>query len=60
MRLRSNRCLYSAPPAYPGHGRPRRHGQKFQLNDPQTWWEANQTVELDKPFAGEITTFSVG
>ncbi len=62
MRLRSNRCLYSAPPAYSGHGRPHRHGQKFhvsttldkRLNQPQTWWAANQTVELDDPKLGKL------
>jgi len=54
MRLRSNRCLYSAPPAYPGHGRPRRHGQKFQLNQPQTWWAADHAVELDDPKLGKL------
>ncbi|WP_445305721.1 transposase [Microcoleus sp. T2B6] len=34
IRLRSNRCLYSAPPAYSGRGRPRRHGEKFQRGRP--------------------------
>jgi len=49
IRLRSNRCLYSAPPAYSGRGRPPPHGEKFQLNDPQTWWAAEEKVELDDP-----------
>jgi hypothetical protein len=34
IRLRSNRCLYSAPPAYSGRGRPRHHGEKFQRGRP--------------------------
>ena len=34
IRLRSNRCLYSAPPVYSGRGRPRRHGEKFQRGRP--------------------------
>lgn len=34
IRLRSNRCLYYAPPAYSGRGRPRRHGEKFQRGRP--------------------------
>jgi hypothetical protein len=46
MRIRSNRCLYSAPPAYTGKGRPRKHGQKFKLNDSSTWWEATEMVEV--------------
>lgn len=54
IRLRSNRCLYSAPPAYCGRGRPRRHGEKFQLNDPQTWWAAEEMVELDDPKLGQL------
>ncbi|MEG4588300.1 hypothetical protein QUA54_24230, partial [Microcoleus sp. MOSTC5] len=29
IRLRSNRCLYSAPPAYSGRGRPRRHATVY-------------------------------
>ncbi len=33
-RLRPNRCLYCAPPAYCGRGRPRRHGEKFQRGRP--------------------------
>jgi hypothetical protein len=37
IRLRSNLCLWSAPPPYSGRGRPRKHGDKFKLNDPQTW-----------------------
>jgi hypothetical protein len=34
MRLRSNLCLWTAPTAYSGRGRPRTHGCKFKLNDP--------------------------
>ena len=54
MRLRSNRCLYSAPPPYSGRGRPRSHGEKFQLNDPKTWWVDDQTVELDDAQLGRL------
>jgi hypothetical protein len=54
MRLRSNRCLYSAPPPYSGRGRPRSHGKKFQLNDPQTWWADDQSVELDDAQLGRL------
>lgn len=33
MRIRSNRCLWSTPPAYSGRGRPKIHGNQFKLND---------------------------
>ena len=52
MRLRSNLCLWTAPPPYSGRGRPRKHGQKFKLNDPQTWGEADQELEVDDPKLG--------
>ena len=54
MRLRSNRCLYSAGPPYSGRVRPLRHGKKFQLNDPQTWWADDQSVELDDAQLGRL------
>jgi hypothetical protein len=54
MRIRSNRCLYSAPSAYPGKGRPRKHGRKFKLNDPSTWWEADEALEVDDSKLGQL------
>lgn len=50
IRLRSNRVLYSAPPPYTGTGRPRKHGDKFKLNDPTSWWQPDeeQSVEDEK------------
>ena len=33
MRLRPNRCLFGAPPPYPGAGRPKKHGHKMKLSD---------------------------
>ena len=54
MRIRSNRCLYSAPCAYPGKGRPRKHGQKFKLNDPSTWWEADEDLAVDDSKLGHL------
>ena len=36
IRVRPNRVLYAAPPEYAGRGRPRKHGEKFKLNDEQT------------------------
>lgn len=54
FRLRSNRLLYGEPRAYTGIGRPRIHGDKFKLNDPQTWWTPDQLVEVKEPKLGLI------
>ena len=54
IRIRSNRCLYSAPPPYTGKGRPRKHGQKFKLNEPSSWWEATETVVLEESKLGQL------
>ncbi|MBD3886814.1 hypothetical protein IFO70_34825 [Phormidium tenue FACHB-886] len=54
MRLRSNRCLWAAPPAYGGRGRPRVHGNKFKLNDPTTWHPPDQQVQVDDPKQGRL------
>ena len=48
MRVRSNLCLWSAPPPYSGIGRPRIHGAKFKLNDPQTWGEPVKDIETGR------------
>ena len=55
MRLRRNACFWSAPPAYSGRGRPRKHGQKMKLNDPETWSEADAMLEIDEhPQLGQV------
>ena len=54
MRLRSNVCLFNAPPPYSGKGRPRVHGAKFKLNDSSTWSTPAETVEIDDPKQGRI------
>nr|WP_265236409.1 transposase [Lyngbya sp. CCAP 1446/10] len=55
MRVRSNACLWSAPPPYSGRGRPRKHGQKMRLNDPSTWLQADAVIEIDKhPELGQV------
>ena len=54
MRLRSNLCLWGAPPSYSGRGRPRTHGDKFKLNDPQTWRQPVETLEVDNSKLGQI------
>lgn len=52
FRLRSNRLLYGEPSAYTGIGRPRVHGDKFKLNDPDTWCTPDQLVEVKEPKLG--------
>lgn len=54
MRLRSNLCIWGAPPAYSGRGRPRIHGDKFKLNDPETWKEPVETLEVDDQKLGRL------
>lgn len=47
MRLRSNFCLWGAPPPYSGRGRPRIHGDKFKLNDASTWVQPAFSLGVD-------------
>ena len=54
MRIRSNSCLWSKPNSYSGKGRPKKHDQKFKVNDPTTWWSANEIVEVDDPKLGKL------
>jgi hypothetical protein len=54
MRLRSNLCLWTAPPTYSGRGKPRIHGNKFKLNDSTTWGESAQTIEENDPKLGRL------
>jgi hypothetical protein len=54
MRIRSNCCLWSKPDRYLGRGRPKKHDRKFKVNDSNTWWSANETVEVDDPKLGKL------
>ena len=54
MRIRSNCCLWSKSDGYSGIGRPKKHGKKFKVNDPTTWWSANEIVEVDDPKLGKL------
>jgi hypothetical protein len=54
IRLRSNLSLWGAPPPYSGRGRPRKHGDKFKLNHPQTWGTADEDIEVNDPDLGRI------
>ncbi|MEM8780956.1 MAG: NF041680 family putative transposase [Cyanobacteria bacterium P01_G01_bin.49] len=54
MRIRSNCCLWSKPDSYSGRGRPKKHDQKFKVNDSHTWWSADETVEIEDPKLGKL------
>lgn len=55
MRVRRNACFWSAPPAYSGRGRPRKHGEKMKLNDPTTWAKASELLEIEAhPRLGQV------
>jgi DDE superfamily endonuclease len=54
VRLRSNLCLWTAPPEYSGKGRPRKHGNKFKLNEPDSWQQATMELELNDPKLGLV------
>ncbi|EKF04576.1 NF041680 family putative transposase [Tolypothrix sp. PCC 7601] len=54
VRLRSNLCLWGAPPAYSGKGRPRKHGAQFKLNEPSTWGEVASVLEVNDPKLGRV------
>jgi hypothetical protein len=54
LRLRTNACVFAAPPAYSGRGAPRKHGAKFKLNDSSTWLTPSETIEVDDPKYGQV------
>ncbi|MEN0051580.1 MAG: NF041680 family putative transposase [Bacteroidota bacterium] len=54
MRIRSNCCLWSKPKSYSGKGRPLKHDKKFKVNDPNTWWAANETIEVNDLKLGKL------
>jgi hypothetical protein len=54
LRLASNRCVYGAPGAYKGRGAPCKHGHKFKFNDPETWPDADETVEVEDEEIGRV------
>ncbi|MDJ0519363.1 MAG: transposase [Trichodesmium sp. MO_231.B1] len=54
MRLSSNRCFYGEPMITHGRGRPRLHGDKFKLNEPQTWRGQDQKLEVEHPKLGKL------
>ena len=50
IRLRPNRCIYAEPPQYQGNGRPKKHGEKMKLSDPETWAVPVESIEIDDHF----------
>jgi len=54
LRLRPSRVLYQAPPPYQGKGRPRKHGAKFSLKDPDTWCEPQEQLLLEDTELGRV------
>jgi len=54
LRLASNRCVYGVPPAYKGRGAPHKHGHKFKFNDPESYPEASETLEVDDAQLGRV------
>ena len=54
MRIKSNRVLYGPPPLYSGRGRPRKHGNKFKLNAPETWWSPQQQQDIHDETLGRL------
>lgn len=54
MRLRPNRVLYGPPPSYRGQGRPPKHGLKFTLKAPETWWDADEQVDVHDEKLGHL------
>ncbi|MBV8885723.1 MAG: hypothetical protein JO235_17245 [Chroococcidiopsidaceae cyanobacterium CP_BM_RX_35] len=54
LRLRSNLCLWGAPPPYAGKGRPKLHGAKFKLAAASTWGTPTAILELEDPKWGTV------
>jgi DDE superfamily endonuclease len=54
IRLRSNLCLWTAPPEYCGRGRRRVHGNKFKFLDESTWGTPASIVETEDEKLGRL------
>jgi hypothetical protein len=54
MRLRPNRCLWTAPEPEVKKGRPKKHGQKFKLSESDSWGTPNESILIDDPCWGQI------
>lgn len=58
VRLRSDRVFFAAPPPrVPGTvGRPRKHGARFALDEPDTWPPADDEVVVARPGGLSVRT----
>ena len=54
VRLRRDRVLYGPPPAYGGRGRPRKHGRRFALKEPESWNEPEEDVTFVDERWGQV------
>jgi hypothetical protein len=54
LRLRPNRCLWTAPAPEVKKGRPKKHGQKFKLSESETWGTPHESILIDDPTWGAI------
>jgi hypothetical protein len=54
IRVSGYRVLWGAPPAYSGRGAPRKHGDKFKLNEPSSWATPIETLTVDDPQLGQV------
>ncbi len=54
IRLRTNLALEGLPKPYGGRGPRPKHGPKFKLRDPSTWWVPDHILEVDDPDFGPI------
>lgn len=54
LRLRPNRVLYHDPGEYQGFGRPHKHGEKFNLQDPSTWSIPQQEITVKDTKLGRL------
>ena len=54
LRLPSNRCVWGAPPPYSGRGAPRKHGEKFKFNAPDSWPNPQDRIEVESPKVGRV------
>ena len=54
VRLRAGRCFYADPTTQPQTGRPRRHGNKFVCDEPQTWPAPDGDLALEDVQYGTV------
>ncbi|GAB4313761.1 MAG: hypothetical protein Kow0091_20680 [Geminocystis sp.] len=54
IRVRSNLCFYANPEPYSGRGRPKKHGDKWKLNESDNFPCADEVLEMEDPSLGQI------